>query len=67
LNILPVFGKFKGAALSFDANAGDFSEKYDILISNHALRKKLSKKSSAIGDKFINNKRFKGNLRKLLI
>ncbi len=66
LNRLPVFEKFKDAALFFDANAGDFSEKYNILIRNHALRRKLCKKSSAIADKFINNNRFKDNLHKLL-
>jgi glycosyltransferase involved in cell wall biosynthesis len=66
LNLLPVFEKFKNAALFFDANAGDFSEKYDVLIRSHALRRKLSKKSSAIADKFINNNRFKDNLHKLL-
>jgi glycosyltransferase involved in cell wall biosynthesis len=65
LNRLPVFDKFKDAALFFEANDGDFSEKYDILIRNHVLRRKLSKKSSAIADKFINNNRFKDNLHKL--
>jgi glycosyltransferase involved in cell wall biosynthesis len=66
LNRLPVLGKFKDAALFFDANGGDFAEKYDILIRNRALRKKLSRKSSAIASRFVNNNRFKDNLYKLL-
>lgn len=65
LNRLPVLEKFKDAALFFDANGGDFSEKYDVLIKNRALRNKLSGRANAIADKFINNNRFKDNLHKL--
>ncbi|MDD5108201.1 MAG: glycosyltransferase family 4 protein [Candidatus Omnitrophica bacterium] len=66
LNRLPVLEKFKDAALFFDANSGDFSEKYDVLIRNRVLRRKLSKRASAIADKLISNNRFKDNLYKLL-
>ncbi|MDD4980496.1 MAG: glycosyltransferase family 4 protein [Candidatus Omnitrophica bacterium] len=66
LNRLPVLEKFKDAALFFDVNSGDFSGKYDLLIRNRALRKRLSGKAIAIADKFINNNRFKDNLYKLL-
>ena len=66
LNRLPVLEKFKDAALFFDANSGDFSEKYDVLIRNRVLRKKLSKRARAIADKLISNNRFKDNLYKLL-
>ncbi|MDO8662874.1 MAG: glycosyltransferase family 4 protein [Candidatus Omnitrophota bacterium] len=66
LNQLPVLEKFKDAALFFDANVGDFSEKYGVLIRNHALRKKLSMRASAIANKFIKNNIFKDNLCKLL-
>ena len=66
LNRLPVLGKFKDAALFFDAGSGDFSEKYDVLISNRRLRKRLSNGASVIANKFINNNKFKDNLNKLL-
>lgn len=66
LNRLPVFGKFKDAALFFDANCGDFSKKCDLLIRNLALRKKLASESMAIANKFVNNNKFKGNLCRLL-
>ncbi|MFA5403088.1 MAG: glycosyltransferase family 4 protein [Candidatus Omnitrophota bacterium] len=66
LNRLPALEKFKDAALFFDANSGDFSEKYEVLIRNHVLRNKLSGKASAIANKFIDNNRFRDNLHKLL-
>jgi len=66
LNRLPVLEKFKDAALFFDANGGDFSEKFKILIRSRALRKKLSGKARTIANKFIKNNIFKDNLCKFL-
>lgn len=66
LSRLPVLEKFKGAALFFDANGADFSDKYGVLIRNTALRNKLSGRAKAIASKFINNNMFKDNLYKLL-
>lgn len=66
LSRLPVLEKFKGAALFFDANGADFSDKYGVLIRNTALRNKLSGRAKAIASKFINNNMFKDSLYKLL-
>jgi glycosyltransferase involved in cell wall biosynthesis len=66
LNRLPVFSKFKDAALFFEVNCGDFSEKCDTLIKNLALRKRLARRSMAIANNFVNNNRFKDYLCKLL-
>ena len=66
LNRLPALGKFKDAALFFDEKSGDFSEKYEALIKNHVLRGRLSGRASAIANRFVNNNRFKDNLRQLL-
>jgi len=62
LNRLPALGKFKNAALFFDANSGDFQDKYEFLIKNRVLRKKLSREASSIANRFINSNRFKDNL-----
>ena len=66
LNRLPALGKFKDAALFFDEKSGDFSEKYEVLIKNHALRGRLSGRAIAIAKRFVNNNRFKDDLHQLL-
>jgi hypothetical protein len=66
LNRLPVLEKFKGAALFFEANDGNFSNKYEFLVKNRALRKELSGKAKVIADTFIHNNRFKNNFCKLI-
>ncbi|MDD4909629.1 MAG: glycosyltransferase family 4 protein [Candidatus Omnitrophica bacterium] len=66
LNRLPVLEKFKRAALFFDANNGDFSDKYEALIRNRALRKKLAGRAREVANKFIHGNRFKNNLCKLI-
>lgn len=66
LNRLPVLEKFKGAALFFEANDGNFSNKYESLIRNRTLRKELSGRARVIASAFIHDNRFKHNFRKLI-
>ncbi|MCG2713482.1 MAG: glycosyltransferase family 4 protein [Candidatus Omnitrophica bacterium] len=66
LNRLPVLEKFKDAALFFEANDGNFSNKYESLIRNRTLRKKLSGRARVIANTFIQNNRFKNNFCKLI-
>ncbi|MFH1441700.1 MAG: glycosyltransferase family 4 protein [Candidatus Omnitrophota bacterium] len=65
LNQLPVFEKFKEAALFFNLKEHDFSSKYETLIKNASLRAKLSKKANIIANRFLNRNRLKEDLHKL--
>jgi len=56
LNSLPVFEKFKNAALFFshpDTNGNGFISRYEALIRNRELRKELSHKASRIAKDFL--------------
>ncbi len=54
LNHLPVFDKFKEAAVFFDAKKkGDFSNNLDFLVNNPKLRRKLAKKAYKVGREFL--------------
>lgn len=62
LNSLPVFGKFKNAALFFshpDTNGKGFISRYEELIRNRELRNKLSNKASRIAKDFLSKNRLK--------
>lgn len=60
LNWLPVFYKFKDAALFFSnhqAKGEDFISKYEYLIKNKALRYRLSKKAAKVARDFLSQNR----------
>ncbi|MBU1852569.1 MAG: glycosyltransferase family 4 protein [Candidatus Omnitrophica bacterium] len=66
LNDLPVFDKFKDAALVFSNhdNKNSFSSKFEYLIRHPALRKQLSKKASRIARNFLAHNKFKQDFAK---
>ena len=65
LNCLPVFEKFKDAALFFNVKEKNFFAKYKSLIKDASLRSKLSRKANIIANKFLDRNRLKEDLRKL--
>lgn len=68
LNSLPVFAKFKGAALFFsnhEADGNGFIPKYERLIRNKKLRERLSKKAARIVRDFLATKRLEEDFSKL--
>jgi glycosyltransferase involved in cell wall biosynthesis len=69
LNSLPVFDKFKGAALFFsnhEPGGHDFISKYRYLIQNGQLRSRLAQESAKIAKDFLAKNRLKEDLSKLL-
>ncbi|RKY29723.1 MAG: hypothetical protein DRP74_08340 [Candidatus Omnitrophota bacterium] len=66
LNKLPVLEKFKGASLFFNAREEDFSYKFETLINNGDLRRKLSRKANIVVNRFLGNNKLKEDLGKLL-
>lgn len=67
LSRLPIFEKFKDAALFFsvhDTNGGGFISQYEKLIKNRQLRIKLSNKAARITREILSNNRLKENLTK---
>lgn len=67
LNCLPVFDKFKEAALFFSnhqENGNDFITKFEYLIRNRKLRERLSKRACRIVRDFLKYNRFQENLAK---
>lgn len=68
LNSLPVFDKFKDAALFFsnrDTNGNGFISKYEQLIRNRQLRNKLSKRAARITKDFLAKDRLKEDFSEL--
>jgi glycosyltransferase involved in cell wall biosynthesis len=65
LNRLPVFEKFKNAALFFNAKEKNFSSKYESLVRDASLRKRLSRKASKIATRFLDHNRLRKDLCKL--
>ena len=68
LNSLPIFDKFKGAALFFsnhEGNGNGFVSKYKYLIKSEQLRKKVSRKASKIAKDFLANNRLREDFSKL--
>lgn len=62
LNSLPVFGKFKNAALFFShshTNGNGFISRYEALIRNRELRNELSSRASRIARDFLSKNRLK--------
>lgn len=60
LNKLPVFNKFKNAALFFsnhEPKSEDFISKYVYLVKNRCLRDRLSKKAAAVAGDFLGKNR----------
>jgi len=69
LNNLPVFDKFKNAALFFSncgSDRNEFIERYRGLLKDSSLRQKLSKKASRIVKEFSTHDRLKEDLSSLL-
>ncbi len=66
LNRLPVFEKFKKAAVFFNADKRNFNDKYEGLIKDASLRSRLSRKAKIIADKFLDCNRLKEDLHKFL-
>ncbi len=66
LNRLPVLEKFNDAALFFDINKDDFSQKYETLIKDSRLRSRLAKRAFAVATKFMKKSRIKQNFSMLL-
>lgn len=66
LNKLPVFDKFKDAALflNHDANNNDFISNFEYLIKNRWLRDLLSKKANGIAKDFLAKNRLREELSK---
>ena len=65
LNSLPIFDKFKQAALYFsnhNDNGHEFLSKFENLIKDKQLRQRLSKRSLRIAKDFLANNRSKENL-----
>ncbi|MBD3272327.1 MAG: glycosyltransferase [Elusimicrobia bacterium] len=65
LNQLPVFEKFKKAALFFSChrnNGSEFVERFEQLINDEILRTKLSQKASTISKPLLSNNRLKEEL-----
>ena len=65
LNRLPVFEKFKDAALFFSAKEKNFSAKYESLIRDASLRNRISRRAGIIANQFLDHNRLKEDLRKL--
>ncbi len=64
LSWLPVFGKFKDAAMFFsnhDGNGNDFISKYEKLVKNRQLRIGLSQKAIRIAKDFLTTNRLNEN------
>lgn len=62
LNSLPVFSKFRDAALFFsshDGNGKDFISNYNKLIKNKSLQKRLAKRAKNISADFLSRNRMK--------
>lgn len=69
LNELPVFGKFKGAALFFsnrESTGNEFMRRYAELAKNATLRNRLSNRASRIAQEFSIQNRFQEKLSALL-
>jgi len=69
LNRLPVFDKFRNAALFFSSQESDnneFISKFEYLIKNKKIRSRLSQKSSRIAKEFLANNRLKEDLFRFL-
>jgi len=65
LNRLPVFDKFRNAALFFssqEANSNEFMSKFEYLIKHKKIRRKLSQKANRIAKEFLANNRLKKDL-----
>lgn len=62
LNRLPVFEKFRDAALFFDLKKGDSTGKYKELIENGVLRNRLSRRAALIALKYFKQNRLKQDL-----
>jgi glycosyltransferase involved in cell wall biosynthesis len=69
LNKLPVFDKFKDAAVFFSSQGAqdeEFVSRFEYLIRHKGIREKLSRKASAVARKFLANNRLQEDLSKLL-
>jgi len=66
LNRLPVFEKFKDAAMFFNVTDDNFSSKFESLIRSFSLRNRLSKRAGIIANKFLDRNKLKEDLRRLL-
>ncbi|MBL7070730.1 MAG: glycosyltransferase family 4 protein [Candidatus Omnitrophica bacterium] len=69
LNRLPVFDKFKDAALFFsnhDSNDNDFIPRYEELIRNNRLRDKLAKKATEIAKDYLPKSKIKKEFQSFL-
>jgi len=65
LNCLPVFEKFKDAAMFFNAEKSNFSTQYESLIKDAPLRNRLSRKARIVSNRFLDRNRLKDDLRRL--